>query len=239
MTEKDENDKYDANDAEQAQFDAQFEQLISGLNDLDDIDQSELDEALPAESNFDDLDTPVKTEETITTNRARVVFLTPLASAEALAGLCVLSGIELVVVPTEAGAAGILELSLSEESFGMALIADTLRDFDPSVSEIAKMISEITRFPVVVLAALLTPGTEQEPGVTGQVLAGRWNKGEFDTDLPSGLVLVQLPLKVEDLLLARVEETDTAGAVETRGISRLKAFELLRKGTRKPGQDKK
>lgn len=248
MNNKKENADFDPQDDEQAKFDAQFADLISGLDDFDQPSETDaLDkdhEGLTPEARreleaeISELDKTGEQVEALATNRVRVVFLTPLASADALAALCALSDIELVVVPTEAGAVGVLELSLSEDAFGMALIADTLADFDPSVTEIAKIISTITQVPVVVLSALLAPGTEQEPGVTGQVLAGRWTNGEFETDLPSGLVLVQMPLQIEDLLLGRVAEVEAAGAMSTGDIPHWKAMKMLRKGLRKPRRGK-
>lgn len=247
---RDGNETFDPTPDDQARVDAQFADLVSNLDDFGELDEMEplggqtepelsADAQRELEAEISELDRPQETTEDLDANRVRVVFLTPLASADALAALCALSDIELVVVPTEAGAVGVLELNLSEEAFGMALIADTLADFDPSVSEIASILSQLTRVPVVVLSALLAPGTEQEPGVTGQVLAGRWTNGEFETDLPSGLVLVQMPLQIEDLLLGRVAETEVAGAVETKDIAQWKAMKMLGKGLRKPWRGKK
>ncbi|MCI6584962.1 MAG: hypothetical protein SPK50_08160 [Mobiluncus porci] len=212
---------FDFDQADQAQFDAQFEDLISKLGDLDDLEP---------EPGSSDLDQPQQVDPLIISPQARAVFLTPVASAEALAALCALSGIDLVIVPTEVGAVGVSTLEINEEAFGMALLAETLEDFDPKLDGIIAELNQLTKMPVVAIVGLLAPGTEMEPGVTGQVLAARWVGGEFETDLPAGLVVAQMPLQVEDLVLGRVEAIDQKGAVETKGIARWKALRMLGKG---------
>lgn len=213
--------EFDFEKPEQAQFDAQFEDLISKLGDLDDL------ESEPGSSNLDE---PEKVEPVITSPQARAVFLTPVASAEALAALCALSGIDLIIVPTEVGAVGVSTLEINEEAFGMALLAETLQDFNPRLDEIVAQLNQLTKMPVAAIVGLLAPGTEMEPGVTGQVLAARWVDGKIETDLPAGLVIAEMPLQVEDLVLGRVEALDQEGALETKGIARWKALRMLGRG---------
>ena len=109
-------------------------------------------------------------------------------------------------------------------------MAESLRELDSDLDGVAGTLSEVTRMPVVVFSALLAPGTEQEPGVTGQVLAGRWANKQFEADLPAGLVIAQMPMTLEDLVLGRVDPAGLAGALDTKDIPQWKALQMLGKG---------
>lgn len=217
----------------QEAFDAEFANLVSKLGDLG--DEPEPDG--PDENS--QLDLPVEEAPALTESRATACFLTPVASAEALAALCALSGISAVVVPTEAGAVVVQSLDLAEEQWEMALLAESLHELDADIDAIASQLSEVIRMPVVVFAALLAPGTEQEPGVTGQVLAGRWAKKAFETDLPAGLVIAQLPLLLEELVLGRMDPATAPGAWDTQNIPRWKALQMLGRGMKEPRRGRK
>ena len=121
----------------------------------------------------------------------------------------------------------------------MALLVESLNELDSDLDTVASTLTEIIRMPVVVFSALLAPGTEQEPGVTGQVLAGRWANQAFEGDLPAGLVIAQMPIVIEDLVLGRVNPADVDGAVDTVDIPRWKALRMLGKGIKDSREERR
>ena len=114
----------------------------------------------------------------------------------------------------------------------MALLAESLSDLDEDLDTVASKLSKVTNGPVLVLSALLAPGTEMEPGVTGQVLAGRWTDGHFDIDMPAGMIVATMPRIIEDLVLGRTNIDTVPNAVDTEGISNWRALRMLGKGIR-------
>ncbi|WP_299294324.1 hypothetical protein [uncultured Mobiluncus sp.] len=218
---------------DQQAYDAEFADLIAKLGDVDFEPES------PVTGPDETLDLPEESEPPLVDRRATACFLTPVASAEALGALCALSGIPAVVVPTDAGALVVQNLELTEEQWGMALLVESLNELDSDLDTVASTLTEIIRMPVVVFSALLAPGTEQEPGVTGQVLAGRWANQAFEADLPAGLVIAQMPIVIEDLVLGRVNPADVDGAVDTVDMPRWKALRMLGKGIKESREERR
>lgn len=212
-------------------FDAQFESLVSKLEQ----GQAGYTENPDQAADYHDLATSQLIPEAANPQRhqSHVAYLTPIQSADALAAICSLSGLDLTVVPTEIGAVGLSHVELDEANWGMALLAESPQDIHPDIDATAAKLSEVTKLPVVVLCALLAPGTDQEPGTTGQVLSGRWTNGSFETDVPAGMVTAVLPLMIENLVMGNVDLAQIKGVRESAGIPRWKALRLLGAGLRK------
>lgn len=219
-------DDKDLDAASQSSFDAEFDDLFAKLGEEGVAHD-------PAYSDFDaeNLDEPIPSSQ-LTERRATACYLTPISCAEALAALCSMNEISAVVVPTEVGSMVVQHMELAEEQWGMALLAESLSDLDEDLDTVASKLSKVTNGPVLVLSALLAPGTEMEPGVTGQVLAGRWTDGHFDIDMPAGMIVATMPRIIEDLVLGRTNIDTVPNAVDTEGISNWRALRMLGKGIR-------
>lgn len=186
------------------------------------------------------------------------LVLTPVASARALAGLCGLGGIDVDVVPTSRGAVAVRAVGTPEPEVpddASALTADDGAPhpsaegdelspqwdigelFDDSVPpearEMAAAISRLTRLGVVLVTVELGEDVGNEPGISGQVHAQRYEGGEPGDEVPGGLVIATSDDVVEDLLLGRVSVTDVPGHVASRDGGPRKG-RWFGKGVRKP-----
>lgn len=183
------------------------------------------------------------------------LVLTPIASAQALAGLCGLSGIDVDVVPTSRGAVAVRAVGKPDPEVPDDASALTTDDgatrpdaeaeagwdigelFDDGVPaearELAAAISRLTRIGVVLVTVQLAEDAGTEPGISGQVHAQRYAAGEPGEEVPGGLVIASSDDVVEDLLLGRISVTDVPGHVSSRDTGQRKG-RWFGKGARKP-----
>lgn len=227
MSENDRPDEASLPTGGEDDLDAQFQALIAGLEE---VEAEEL-ETLP------DLDLGAVAADSVHTYRCLVVILTPVASAEALAGLCSMSGLDLEVIPTPYGAVVFEELELSAEEMELAGLLGGAQQLPEAATAVAKRLTELAHTPVVLMVSWLAPGSEIEPDVSGQVCARRFEVSGGEVDLPAGLIIAQMDNIVEDLLLGRCQPGTVAGTQKTRDIPRWKALRMLGKGLRKPGKN--
>jgi hypothetical protein len=189
------------------------------------------------------------------------LVLTPLASAQALAALCALDGIDVDVVPSSRGAIVVramgakggsaphedgAEVTGADQDAPDAAAADDAGSewdiselFDdetvPSeANDLAARISQLTRIGVVLLTAQLTEDGAFESGLSGHITAKRYIGGEPAEDLAAGLVLAGADDVVEDLLLGRVGVADVRGHVSSRDAGRSRRARWMGKGLRRP-----
>lgn len=175
------------------------------------------------------------------------LVLTPIASAQALAGLLGLGGIDVDVVPTSRGAVAVRAVGAPDPQVpddasaldASALSADDgatdpdtevepawdiselLDDGAPQEArDLAAAISRLTRLGVVLVTVQLAQDAGAEPGISGQVHAQRYEGGEPREVVPGGLVIAGADDVVEDLLLGRRSVTDVPGHVASRDAGR-------------------
>lgn len=204
---------------EDSDFDAKFEELISQLGPTDTVPEVDLDVPEAPRS----LDTP----------RCLGVILTPVASAEALAALCSIAGVEIQVVPSDTGAVAFLEIPISAEEAGLG----GMLGLPGPATEAAAKISQLTHAPAVLLVSWLAPGNEVDPGMSGQVSARRYVDGAEESELPAGAVVARMDARVEELLLGRLRPEEMEDAESSAQMPRWKALRKLGKGLRKPRRE--
>ncbi len=191
------------------------------------------------------------------------LVLTPVASAQALAALCALDGVDVDVVPSSRGAvvvravgakgagpdaaaaaAGPAPTGSLEAEPGAATDEDA-SDWDISelfddgavpreAHDLAARISQLTQIGVVLLTAQLTEDGVLESGLSGHITAQRYIGGERAEDLAAGLVLAGADDVVEELLLGRVSVGDVRGHVSSRDAGRGRRARWMGKGLRRP-----
>lgn len=178
-----------------------------------------------------DLDWDAGLEDLVQQDRVRAkagavaVVLTPLAAAEDLAALISLRGVSAEVVETSSGALVWLSLPTSQRDEFEALLGDE-RPIPADADRLARQMSVIIGHGVVLLMSWLEDG-DVEPGVSGQITARRYYRGEPDEALPAGLLLAGFDEVVEDLLLGRITPADVEEAKKARTTSRMAALRHL------------
>lgn len=162
------------------------------------------------------------------------VIVTPVREAEDLAALLGLGGVDADVVAAETGA--LVWFALPEQEFDEfdALLGDD-RPVPPEVDAVARKVSAIIAPSVVVCVSWLEEG-DVEPGVSGQITARRYTRGEPGDALPAGLLLSTQAPVVEDLLLGRVNPADLADGERARSQGRLAALTHFGRMLRRKGQ---
>lgn len=161
------------------------------------------------------------------------VILTPVAEAADLAALMSLRGISGEVLSTQAGTIVWQRLAADESDPFDALLGDE-RPIPPSVDALAAALSEIIPYGVVVLMAWLESG-DVEPGVSGQITARRYMRGEAEEKLAAGLILNTCDPLVEDLLLGRVTPEDVDESARAQTTGRFAAIKRLRRSLKERG----
>ena len=185
------------------------------------------------------------------------MVLTPVASAQALAGLCSMTGIDVHVVPSGSGAVAVLELDEKGRAVDDAapdvptdddggddgdlqvrdwdiseLLGGTHEEIPPQADELAKNLSRLSKSGVVLItAALSEEGFEK--GLSGQLTARHYNDGEAGEEVAVGLILAGADDVVEDLILRRVRVTDVPGHERSGDIPRWRAARMFGKGLRR------
>ncbi|ACV08750.1 hypothetical protein [Jonesia denitrificans] len=137
------------------------------------------------------------------TSPAVTVLLTQVATAQALAAACAMSGAKVWCVDSPIGAYAVTQPNQSGEQLAAALTA------------LAK------QAPAVLVSAH-----------DGQIHASQWEEGAKVGDLPPGLVLDGAPHELEDLLLGQTSIDTLPDVVDASTISRFKAMRMLAKNAR-------
>ncbi|QDB79797.1 hypothetical protein FHE66_08190 [Georgenia sp. 311] len=176
---------------------------------------------------------------------AVAVVLTPVASASALAGLCAMQDVDVHVVPSRSGAVAVVDLEPATEPAAEQAaepkdwdIAELLgtpgQEVPPAADQAARTLSRLTKAGVVLITSALTTDSGVEHGLSGQLTARRYERGEPGEDVPVGLVLAGADDVVEDLVLGRVRAADVPGHQRSGDLPRWKAARMFAKGLRKP-----
>ncbi len=131
------------------------------------------------------------------------VLLTQVATAEALAAACAMSGMKVWAVESPIGAYAVTQ----PRQDGQQLAA--------SLTALAKQAPAI----------LIT-------NAQGHMTAEQWEGGQKIGTLPPALVLDGAPHELEDLLLGQVDVATLDGVVDAAKISRFKAMRMLAKSAR-------
>lgn len=163
------------------------------------------------------------------------LVLTPVASAPALAGLCAMSGIDVHIVPSQAGAVAALELTPepdAPEDWDIAALLGGPEAVPRPADELARTLSRLAKTGVVLLTATLAPGDEAGE-LTGQLTARRYAEGEPAEEIAVGLLLAGAEDVVEDLILRRVAVAEVPGHQRSGQLPRWKAARLFAKGLRR------
>ncbi|WP_324653123.1 hypothetical protein [Georgenia sp. H159] len=171
---------------------------------------------------------------------AVAVVLTPVASAQALAGLCAMSDVDVHVVPSRSGAVAVVELEpatppAESDDWDIGELLGGQPDAVPAqADEVAKTLSRLTKAGVVLITSALTQESGFEHGLSGQLTARRYAGGEQGEEVAVGLVLAGADDVVEDVVLGRVRVADVPGHQRSGDLPRWKAARMFAKGLRKP-----
>lgn len=189
-------------------------------------------------------------------SRRVALVLTPVASAEALAGLCSMAGIDAGVVPASSGAIAVIDLDEpadaqtpgendGEAGLGVDADGELVGDWDisallgagteipPAADELARQLSRFAKDGVILLTASLGSGDE----ITGQLSACRYVSGEPGDDLAVGLILASADDVVEDLALGARRADEIEGYTRSSTVPRWRAARFLAKGMRRRHRD--
>ncbi|MFE1522472.1 hypothetical protein [Schaalia turicensis] len=141
--------------------------------------------------------------------------LTPFDSADALAALCALHGLDVQVVATDSGALVYRQLATPVyDEWDIRNITGPDPDEEPaSLSDdapaVAGMLSRLSPYGSILIDVNLDKeSTGFEPGVSGMVRARRFFAGKADEEIASGLLLNSLDPIVEELMLGERSITD-------------------------------
>lgn len=163
-------------------------------------------------------------------SRKRYVVLTPFAQADTLAGILKLRAIEAAVVLTDSGACVVHEIPADEldpwdlssilgpDTAAESPAADAAED-ESNPDYVARVLSKLSKFGVVLLSADLGDDVGLEPGVSGLVQARRYMNGAPDEELPAGLVLNSVDQKVEDLILGLSPIEEIGATIKTADVT--------------------
>lgn len=226
-------DPFDSGRFDQADFDRAFEAefgptTIKG-GDKEPISEAEgSSEAAPAPPDDPDPTTPPVAPVGSDQNQARYLAIvwTPVASAEALAGLCALQGIDTLVIPTSRGA-----LVIEEEDVSPELDLELMSAGVPErIIEIATLLARLSSDGVAVLSSRVD---RSEEGLAGDLRAYHFGPtGESET-VPAGLLLTRADAVIEGLATGRVLPADIEGGIRSGELSTRTATKFVRKGLRR------
>jgi hypothetical protein len=195
---------------------AQFDEpaLVPPGEDLADLGR------LP--ENGEDLDTPVDESLHLEGGRLSVgLVLAPVSSPEALHALLGLAGFRETVVRLRPWTAVWLRVeTVPAPEDELEELLGGGRTMPPAVDRVARVVSRLSRFGAVAMMSWLVEGEGVEPGVSGQISARRYVRGEPEDDIPAGVLLGAMPPATEDLLLGRTEPRDYPDSVTSDGATR-------------------
>ena len=184
--------------------------------DLSDLGQ------MPAEGQ--DLDTPVDESLHLEGGRLTVgLVLAPVPSPEALHALLELSGVRQAVVRLKPWTAVWLRVeTVPSADDELEALLTGQRPMPDAVDKVARIVSRLSKFGAVAMMSWLVEGEGVEPGVSGQISARRYVRGEPEDDIPAGVLLGAMPAATEDLLLGRTTPADYPDSVSADGTPKRK-----------------
>ena len=162
------------------------------------------------------------------------VVLTPLASAEALAGLCAMSGLACWVVPARSGAYAVKEFVSAHAEWDVAELLGGMESEPAEAAELAGTLSRLARGGVVLLTADLATDVGIESGLSGHITARHYVSGEAGEETSAGLVMSAVDASVEDVLFGILKAAEVPGALDTTNLPTGRAFRLFGRGLRRP-----
>ena len=165
------------------------------------------------------------------------VVLTPLPTAEALASLCAMSGLDCLVVPASTGAFAVKEFASAHAEWDIAELLGGSENEPAEAAELAATLSRLSRGGSVLLTADLATDVGIEEGLSGTITARRFAGGKAGEEASAGLILSQMDQVVEDVLLGLTRPEDAPGAVRTSEVKTGRAMRWIGRGLRRPGID--
>ena len=162
------------------------------------------------------------------------VVLTPLASAEALAGLCAMSDLACWVVPARSGAYAVKEFISAHAEWDVAELLGGIESEPAEAAELAGALSRLARGGVVLLTADLATDVGIESGLSGHITARHYVSGHAGEETSAGLVMSAVDASVEDVLFGIVKASEVPGALDTTDLPTGRAFRLFGRGLRRP-----
>ncbi|WP_159814554.1 hypothetical protein [Actinomyces sp. zg328] len=165
------------------------------------------------------------------------VVLTPLPTAEALASLCAMSGLDCVVVPASSGAFAVKEFASAHAEWDIAELLGGSENEPAEAAELAATLSRLSRGGSVLLTADLATDVGIEQGLSGTITARRFAGGKPGEEASAGLILSQMDQVVEDVLLGITRPEEAPGAVLTSEVKTGRAMRWFGRGLRRPGAD--
>lgn len=187
--------------SEPLDFDAEFEDLISGF------DEESPEEQVSVESK----------------KLSVALVLAPIPSASALFSLLSLSGHfhDIVSIkPWTAVWIQVPDAGAEEDEFASLLAEEPQMPVE--VDQVARAVSRLSKFGAVAVMSWLVDGDGLEPGVSGQISARRYVGGQAEDPIPAGVLLGSLPQAAEDLLLGRTFPGDYPDSINADGTKKLR-----------------
>lgn len=179
-------------------FDAEFRDLVSGMEDPGTDSPLHLDEG----------------------KLSVALVMAPLPSTQALFSLLSLSGHQYDVVRVKPWTAAWIRVPLAqtEQDEFESLLAEE-RSMPQEVDAVARAVSRLSKYGAVAMMSWLVEGGA-EPGVSGQITARRYVSGQPEEDIAAGVLLSTLPPAAEDLLLGRTTPADYPDSIAPDGKRR-------------------
>lgn len=143
------------------------------------------------------------------------VVITPVASAEVLASLCAMRGLECTVVPATSGAVAVKQFVSAHSQWDVAELLGGADSEPAEAAELAANLSMLSRAGVILMTADLATDVGIETGLSGTITARRYVGGQAGEEASAGLVLGSLDQVVEDVLLGQVAAEAVPGALDT------------------------
>lgn len=162
------------------------------------------------------------------------VVLTPLASAETLAGLCAMSDLACTVVPARSGAFAVQEFVSAHSEWDVSELLGGAESEPAEAAELASTLSNLARDGVILLTADLATDVGIETGLSGQITARRYVSGKAGEEASAGLVLSAVEQSVEDVLFGVVKAGELPGALDTQNLPKGRALRMFGRGLRRP-----
>ncbi len=155
--------------------------------------------------------------------RDLALIVTPIVSAEALAGLAAMAGLACTVVPSSSGAVAAMDLEVADPF-------EKLSGEPPREAvALAKAISILTRVDVVLLVSrLVSEGSEVS--LEGEMSAWRVAREDLAGEVSPGLVIAGLDTVVEDLAVGEKRLADIPGTIDSAAISKGEAARMIARG---------
>lgn len=206
------------------EWDAAFQRLIENeeLNDtsLDNEISSSL--SSPQEGSGDS-----QAKASLPQQRCMSIILTAVRDPEDLVAILACEGIEKNIIPTDTGCLIYDEYPLDDTCGFEELLGDE-RPLPPEAIDLAQNLSRaMDHYGTVLCVSWLRQEPDETSQLCGQVVAKRYVKGKFDTNLPAGqLISLGSPI-LEDILLGLVDPADHIYQPEHSHMSRFEALRHL------------